>query len=321
MSGPLASVVVPSRGPADRLARLLDSLAAQTVPVEAIVVDNASADSEVSDLCHSYPFAEAIRLERNGGFSGPVNLGARRAATDVLILLNDDCTCEPDFVERLAARLDPADGVVMAAAVMRDLHDTTMIDSAGMELDPTLLVYDYLSGERLDSLGPGTADPIGPSAAAAAFDRDAYLAAGGFDERIFAYWEDVDLVLRLLARGGRCRLAADAVGTHEHSATLGSGSASKNYLMGFGRGYLLRKWGVMGGTRILAVLARELPLLIGQALIDRNLAGLRGRVRGWRAADASEAFPADAAGRGGGAPLLRNLGRRLQRRRRLGARG
>lgn len=321
MSAPLASVVVPSRGPADRLSRLLDCLAAQTVPIEAIVVDNASPGGEVSALCDAYPFAEAIRLERNGGFSAPVNLGARRAVADVLILLNDDCTCEPDFAERLAARLDPPDGVVMAAAVMRDLHDATMIDSAGMELDPTLLVYDYLSGEALDSLGPDTPDPIGPSAAAAAFDRDAYLAAGGFDERIFAYWEDVDLVLRLLARGGRCRLAADAIGTHEHSATLGSGSASKNYLMGFGRGYLLRKWGVMGGTRILAVLARELPLLGGQALIDRNLAGLRGRVRGWRAATASHDFPTDAAGRGGGAPLLLNLRRRLERRRRLGARG
>ena len=47
-------------------------------------------------------------------------------------------------------------------------------------------------------------------------------------------------------------------GTHEHSATLGSGSARKNYLMGFGRGYLLRKWGVLTPRRLPAILAREL---------------------------------------------------------------
>ena len=71
-----------------------------------------------------------------------------------------------------------------------------------MELDRTLLVFDYLNGEpRLAARRAASPDPIGPSAAAAAFDRAAFLAAGGFDERLFAYWEDVDLVLRLRRRG------------------------------------------------------------------------------------------------------------------------
>ena len=54
-------------------------------------------------------------------------------------------------------------------------------------------------------LDGAVADPIGPSAAAAAFDRAAFLAVGGFDERLFAYWEDVDLVLRLRAAGYAAR--------------------------------------------------------------------------------------------------------------------
>ena len=41
----------------------------------------------------------------------------------------------------------------------------------------------------------------GPRRAAAAFDRATFLDAGGFDERLFAYWEDVDLVLRLRSTG------------------------------------------------------------------------------------------------------------------------
>ena len=87
-------------------------------------------------------------------------------------------------------------------------------------------------------------NPLGPSGAAAAYLNDAFWEAGGFDERIFAYWEDVDLALSLRTLGYKCALARRAIGTHAHSATLGSGSPRKNYLMGFGRGYVLRKWGV-----------------------------------------------------------------------------
>ena len=94
----------------------------------------------------------------------------------------------------------------MTSGVLRDWRHPDLIDSAGMELDRTLLVYDYLNGEPLSALADA-ADPIGPSPKAAAFDRDAFLAVGGFDERLFAYWEDVDLALKMLEAGGGCRLA------------------------------------------------------------------------------------------------------------------
>ena len=83
------------------------------------------------------------------------------------MLLNDDCVCDPGFVEAITAALDPVAGVVMTAGVMRDWRRPELIDSAGMELDSTLLVFDYLNGEPLSRLREGVADPIGPSAAAA----------------------------------------------------------------------------------------------------------------------------------------------------------
>ena len=316
-----ASVIVASRGPAERLRRLLDSLALQSVGHETIVVDNASPGGVVGEVCAGYDFARSIRLERNAGFSVPVNLAAAQAEGEAIVTINDDCVCDVDYVDRVVAALDPAAGAVMASSVMRDVADPTLIDSAGMELDATLLVYDYMNGLPVSALAEGPPDPIGPSAAAAAFDRAAFLEVGGFDERIFAYWEDVDLVLRLLRAGGHCRLASRAGGTHEHSATLGSGSAAKNYLTGWGRGYVLRKWGVLSAPgRIASVAARELVICAGQAAIDRNVSGVRGRVRGWRAGIEYEPYPEDLATAGGGSPLLSNLGRRLARRRRLAAR-
>ena len=311
-----ASVVVPSHGGGERLGRLLDSLAVQTADHEAIVVDNGSGGA-VSRACESHSGVEVIGLERNAGFSRAVNIAAERAGGDALVLLNDDCVCEPGFVEAIAGTLDPARGAVMAAGVMRDGSDRSLIDSAGMELDRTLLVFDYLNGEPTSRLEAGVPDPVGPSGAAAAFDRSAFLDAGGFDERLFAYWEDVDLVLRLLREGARCALAREALGTHEHSATLGSGSARKNYLMGFGRGYVLRKWRVLRSpSRAAGVLARDGALCAGQAVIDRNLAGLRGRVHGYRAAQPTESFPDGALTARAPGPLA-TLRRRAARRARL----
>lgn len=313
------SVIVPTRGPHERLARLLGSLRGQGVEHQTLVVDNASPGEGVRRLCEAHEGATAIRLERNAGYSAAVNLAARRAEGEVLVPLNDDCVCDPGFLEALAGALDPARSVVMAAAVLRDARDPGLIETAGIQLDHTLLAFDYLNGEPLSVLEDEVADPLGPSGAAAAFDRDAFLSVGGFDEALFAYWEDVDLVLRMRGAGGRCALAPAATGTHEHSATLGSGSAEKNLLMGFGRGYVLRKWRVLSARRLLPVLAREAAIVAGQLALDRNAGGLRGRLQGWRAARPSERYPAEAVRAGVGEGMGRALARRYRRRRRIAA--
>ena len=313
------SVVVPTLG-GSRLARVLDSLAAQTVPHQTLVVDDGTGDPAIEGLVGRHEDSELLALERNSGFSRACNLAAERADGDALVLLNDDCVVEPDFLERITAPLDAAAGVPMVASVMRDWAEPGLIDSAGMELDRTLLVWDYLNGEPLSVLDGGVADPVGPSAAAAAFDRTAFQDAGGFDETLFAYWEDVDLVLRLRRDGQTCRLAAGALGTHEHSGSFGSGSARKNYLTGFGRGYVLRKWGALNARTLAGVLARDLVTCAGQAVIDRNVTGVRGRIAGWRAATPTESYPRDLPVRRA-AGAIETLRRRLARRSRLRRRG
>ena len=172
---------------------------------------------------------------------------------------------------------------------------------------------DYLNGEPLEILDEPIGDPVGPSGAAAAFDRETFLRAGGFDENLFAYLEDVDLVLRLRREGGTCRLATAARGTHEHSTTLGVGSRRKDYLMGYGRGYLLRKWSVISPQRVPGVIARELVFSAGQAIIDRNLGGVQGRIHGLRAGRRVEPYP-PASVVPDPTSFLATLGRRWRRR-------
>ncbi len=315
----LATVIVPTVVGGARLERLVASLADRPSGVEVIVVDNGSTDPGVGRLGDRFEGVRAIRLERNTGYSHAVNVAAREASGRALVLLNDDSVCEPGYVEAIVSALDPAAGVTMAAGVMREARDPARIDTAGMQLDRTLLVFDYLNGEPVACLDDGVGDPIGPSGAAAALDRDAFLRVGGFDEALFAYWEDVDLVLRMRLAGGRCALAPEARGTHAHSATLGPGSRRKNYLMGFGRGYVLRKWGVVRDPRRLAqVLLTDGAVCAGQLLVDRSASGISGRLRGFRAARRRSPFPDSAlAGQAVVDGPLRTLARRARRRARL----
>ena len=316
-----ATVIVATVAGGPQVGRLLESLGDRPAGVEVLVVDNASADPEVRRLGDRFPGVSVIPLESNTGYSRAVNLAAREATGEALVLLNDDCFVDPGYVQEIQAPLDPAGGVTMVAGVRRDARDPTRIDTAGMQLDGTLLVFDYLNGEPLALLDGDVPDPLGPSGAAAAFDRAAFLDAGGFDEQLFAYWEDVDLVLRMRLDGQRCVLAPGARGTHAHSGTLGSGSRGKNRLMGFGRGYVLRKWSVLRSpVRLARALVVDGVVCLGQIAVDRSVAGIGARVRGFRAARRAAPFPASALG---DQPepdgVLRTLRRRARRRARLRA--
>jgi len=313
------SVVIPTFDGRDRLAQALESL--EPGRFEVLVVDNASTDSTGELVRRLFPDVEVIELPENRGFARAANAGAAYATGDPLVFLNNDCVCDPEFVPRLAARIDAASGVVMSAGVMRSPEQPGLIDTAGICVDSTLLVYDYLNGEPVSVLDGPVADPLGPCGVAAAFDRSAFLDEGGFDETFFAYWEDVDLALRLRVAGGRCALARDARGTHEHSATLGSGSRRKNYLMGFGRAYLLRKWRVLSAARLPKVLFGELVICAGQAVVDRNLAGVAGRIRGYKAWSGDDGFVYPREFVQDGARQSTLLANRLRRRLRAGGAG
>ena len=308
-------MIVPTVTP-DRVSRLLASLAGLGANVETIVVDNGTGSTAAEAArCRDSMAANSSSSPTNLGYSRAVNLAARQAQGEALVLLNDDCVVDDGYVDRLVEALDPRSGIVMATGVMRDAGNPDLIETAGVEVDRTLLPFDYLNGEPLAILAKPVPDPIGPSGATAALWREAFLEVGGFDEAFFAYVEDVDLALRIRLAGGSCRLAPRALGTHEHSATLGSGSRRKDYLMGYGRGYLLRKWGVLTPRRLPGVALRELVWCTGQLVMDRNLGAVSGRLHGLRARPEVRPYPEEVLT--GARPLASTIARRFRRRVRI----
>jgi N-acetylglucosaminyl-diphospho-decaprenol L-rhamnosyltransferase len=305
------AIYIPNFNGADQLARTLPSLGEQTRPVDVVLADNGSSDGSAALARQLLPEVRVVELGRNLGFGPALNRAIAAHPADPVILLNNDAEAEPRFVEALLDRLGA--GVDSVAGVLLQERAPELIDSAGLVADATLMGFDHLHGEPAGAAAEA-ADPLGPTGGAALYRQEAFAAVGGFDERIFLYYEDLDLALRLAARGGSCRLASEARALHASSASLGAASAAKYARTGWSRGYMLRRYGVMRDPRLaLRALACEGALCAGQLLRDRTAAGLRGRLRGWRDAAGLEARAA------AGAPLL-EIGARealaLRRRRR-----
>jgi len=285
------AIYIPTYEGRERLGRTLRSLEAQSRPVDIVVVDNGSADGTVELLREEFPEVALLELGRNLGFGPALNRAIEAHPGDPAILLNNDVEAEPRFVESL---LDAAtEGAECVAGVLVQEAAPGLIDSAGVVADRTLMGFDYLHGEPLEAAAKAP-DPLGPTGGAALYRLDAFRAAGGFDERIFLYYEDLDLALRLRSAGARCRLAAGARAIHAYSASLGAGSGEKYARTGWSRGYMLRRYGVMSHPRrALRALAAEAAICAGQLLADRTAKGIGGRLRGWRAGAGLERRPVE----------------------------
>jgi N-acetylglucosaminyl-diphospho-decaprenol L-rhamnosyltransferase len=305
------AVYIPNFNGRERIGRALDGLRAQTRGVEVVVVDNGSSDGSVEMLREDFGEVALLALERNLGFGPALNRAVAEHPADPIILLNNDAEPETRFVEALLDGLGK--GVDSVAGVLVQEKAPEAIDSAGVVADRTLMGFDYLHGEPA-AAALAAPDPLGPSGGAALYRAAAFEAVGGFDERIFLYYEDLDLALRLAAAGGRCRLAGEARAVHAYSASLGAASGEKYARTGWSRGYMLRRYGVMSDPgRVLRVLAAEGTICAGQLAMDRTAKGLAGRLQGWRDATALERRPIPAG------PLLdvplREALRMRQRRR------
>jgi GT2 family glycosyltransferase len=283
-------VVIPTLNGRAMLAQALASLVRQSAPpAHVVVVDNASCDGTAEMVCADFPDVELLRNDVNLGFGPAINRAALPARGDALVLVNNDVVCDPGFLERVAAPLGGHVGLV--AGVLTQWGSSDLIDSAGIELDRTLRSWDYLAGRPVAELGPATPPPFGPCGGAAAFALPLFQEARGFDERLFAYWEDVDLALRLHEAGASCALAHGALAQHRHSASLGARSRRQAELDAFGRGYVLGKyapWRRRPGLRTLAA-AFDWPVLAVEAGLRRQPSPLRERVRGVRAGAAAPA--------------------------------
>ncbi len=193
----------------------LDSLKRQTHrSFEVILLDNASADGSVDALdTAGLPAFTLMRESENHGFARGNNLAAAQAKGRWLALLNPDAAARPNWLERVLAGTERHPGVTSFACTQLWMHDETKLDGAG---DNYLLFgIPWRGGYRRPSTEvPAEGTCFSPCGASAVYHRDTFAAAGGFDERLFCFCEDVELGFRLRLEGGSCVFLPDAVVSH-----------------------------------------------------------------------------------------------------------
>jgi len=196
---------------------LLNGLAWQIdgLNAEVVLVDNASHDGTADAVAERHPGVRLVRSSRNLGFAAGNNLAARHAQGRVLLLLNPDAMPARGCVARGLALMDGDPGVGLAGA--RLLADDGATQPSA-RMFPTLMQEAIvLSG--LAARFPGSrwfgrldrtwADPAHAAhvdwvpGAFALVRHDLFDRLGGFDERFFLYYEEVDLCRRIRAAGYR----------------------------------------------------------------------------------------------------------------------
>ncbi len=226
---PDVAVVIVNYNGESLLPTCLDALAAQTVaPAEIVVADNASRDASLGLVRARHPDVHAIPLQRNHGFGGGANRGVAATSAPWVCVLNSDATPAPDWLERLLAA--PRDERTWALGSVLVSAATGRVESAGDQYAPEGYAYKLLRDAPLDELPADPYPVFAAPGAAPVFRRDVFDALGGYAERFFLYYEDVDLAFRAVLAGYHALLVPDARVTHRLGATTRSRARARFYV-------------------------------------------------------------------------------------------
>ena len=213
--------------------RCLEALLRQKgVPLDIVVVDNASTDGTLKILEEFEDHIRILRGESNEGFAAAQNRAIRSSASEWVLTLNPDVLLRPGFIRRLvdAGMADPGAGTVCGKLYSIGPGFQPLaaprIDSTGIYFTPTMRHFDRGWHEPDRQRFERMEYVFGATAAAALYRRrmieDISLEGEFFDPDFFVYREDADVAWRALLMGWRCIYTPAATAYHVRTLTPGN---------------------------------------------------------------------------------------------------
>ena len=272
---PRVSVVIVNYRSADHTLAAVEGLRGLDWPpdrLQIVVVDNDSGDGSVDVLRAGAPDIDLVVSDSNRGFAGGCNLGVEHATGEYVALLNPDARPHRAWISAAVEVLEREPSVGCVASKVLD-WDGVDLDyaSVGMSFDGQ--AYKYHAGQPDTGAFEEQSDVLFPTGSAMVMRTFLYRDLGGFDERYFMFFEDVDLGWRLWLRGHRVRYVPASLTYHRHHATMERyGTWLERYLLARNALYTIYK--NYGDTNLEKVLAPAILLTIrrGTALgeVDRH---------------------------------------------------
>ena len=212
----VVTAVVVSWNTRELLRQCLDNLkaTAATLPMQIVVVDNASADGSADMVAVDFPWVQLLRNDRNLGFGRGNNCAFPHARGRYLLLFNPDARFDaPTTLLRWVALMEQHTDITASGAYVVDGDGRHRLGDAGFRpsLRSMLGLYWFLARVSprwfppyfLYARDAASVDVDWVSGAAMLVRSSCLAGLGGFDERIFMYGEDVEWCCRMRDHGYR----------------------------------------------------------------------------------------------------------------------
>jgi N-acetylglucosaminyl-diphospho-decaprenol L-rhamnosyltransferase len=212
---PRVSVSVVSHGHAPLIASLLADIAARVrTPIEVILTLNLSEALPFDPAHFSFPLL-VVENPTPRGFAANQNAAFPLSRAEFFCALNPDIRIERDpFPELLRCLQDRSVGV--AAPLIRNPAGAVEDSARRFPTPFSILRKALFHRTEIDyPIGNETIHPDWVAGMFMIFPREIFAALGGFDERYFLYYEDVDLCARLRLAGKRVALCPSASAVHD----------------------------------------------------------------------------------------------------------
>jgi GT2 family glycosyltransferase len=222
------SIIIVSYRSWNRLDACLKSIAVQAMSdIEVIVVDNHSDDGQAQQFISMHPLVRFVLQDTNAGFSQACNRGAKEATGNWLLFLNPDTVLQPNTLAPLLDKVanEPTwklIGIRQLNDQGKDTHPHGLFLKWWNVWAPVRSLERLLKGEKSGKQYLSTTPIAYPDWISGAFvliRKTDFEILGGWDERFWMYFEDMDLSKRAAEKGWKRVLYNELVCTHSHGGS------------------------------------------------------------------------------------------------------
>jgi len=233
MSRSISIIIVTFNNEGD-IVPCLESILAQNVDCEIIIVDNGSKDSTIELVRKTSDQVRILENHGNLGYAEGNNVGAGIAENEILVIANPDTIFQQDSLINLTKPVSENPKVIATPLIMRT---DGRVNVSGLLC--SVLGHAFPRGYGLETKDISKLPPAnGVSGCCFAIRKEDLKELGGFDPRFFMYNEDTDLSWRAQTEGYRITTVDDSVIIHKYNPNFGY---LKTYLLERNRYFLLKK--------------------------------------------------------------------------------